>query len=157
VKHEVWIDRRPEGYGHGSGGKGGGWPGLHQVVLLRTTREYLDQIPRPPSVEMHFYLTSLPRSHKSGSPEALMAIARKHWEIENGLHFVKDASMGEDASRNKRASYGMSWVRNIAVFLLRFVKGGSTKEKQILINAVPRIATRLLAMRRRPRTVIGER
>jgi hypothetical protein len=157
VTHQLWIDRRPQGYGHGSKGRGGGWPGLRQVALIRTTRWFLDQTPRQPVVENHFYLTSLPPSHKDGSPGALLAIARNHWEIENGLHFVKDASMSEDASRNARASYGMSWVRNLTVFLLRFVKGASTQEKQILINAVPSVATRLIAIKRRPRKLIGER
>lgn len=157
MTHELWLDRRPEGYGHGSEGDGGGWPGLRQVVLIRITRTFLEQVPRLPVVEDHFYLTSLPPSHKSGSPTALLAIARNHWEIENGLHFVKDASMGEDASRNARASHGMSWMRNIALFLLRFVRGASTQEKHIRINAIPSIATKLVAIKRRPRTLLGER
>lgn len=156
MTHELWVDRRPEGYGHGSEGGGGPWPGLRQVVLIRTRRVFLCQVPRLPLVEEHFYLTSLGAGHKDGSPEALLAIARGHWEVENGLHFVKDASLGEDAQRNKRASLTMAWLRNLTVFLLGLVEGASTREKQLLIQARPAIATRLISIRRRPRKPIGE-
>ena len=150
------MDRHCGGYGHGSEGRGGGWPGLRQVVLLRITREFLDQIPRMPVIEDHFYLTSIQASHKDGSPEALMAIARGHWEIENGLHWVKDASMGEDACRNKKAALGLAWLRNIALFLMRHVAGESLPQKRIRIQAKPSIATRLANISRRPRKLIGE-
>lgn len=150
------MDRQCSGYGHGSEGRGGGWPGLRQVVLVRITREFLDQKPRLPVIEDHFYLTSLPPTHKDGSPAALMAIARGHWEIENGLHWVKDVSMGEDACRNKKAALGLAWLRNIALFLMRHVAGESLPQKRIRIQANPAIATRLANIRRRPRKLLGE-
>ncbi len=64
--------------------------------------------------------------------------------------------MGEDASRNARASYGMAWIRNLAVFFLQYVAGTSTHDKQLRINAIPSIATKLVAIKRRPRKLMGE-
>lgn len=156
MTHELWVDTRARCYGHGSEGDGGGWPGLRQVVLLRTTRQLLDHPGAPPVVEAHFYLASLGPGHKGGSPRALLKTARGHWEVENGLHFVKDACLGEDASRNGRASLMMAWARNLAVFLLRFVAGATHWERQCRIRARPSIATRLLGLKRRPQSLLGE-
>ena len=156
MTHELWIDCHCSGYGHGSDGRGGGWPELRQVVLLRITREFLDLTPLLPVVEDRFYLTNIAASHKDGSPQALLAIARGHWEIENGLHWVKDVSMGEDACRNKTAAIGLAWLRSIAVFLLEFVAGDSVPQKRLGIQAEPSIATRLVNIARKPRRLLGE-
>lgn len=151
MTHELWTDPRPEGYGHGADGRGGGWPGLAQVVLVRVTRHFIAQIPRKPVVEKHFYLTSLPPSHKDGGPERLLAIARGHWEIENGLHWVKDATMGEDACRCRRGAHALAWLRSIALFLLGLVEGDSTPQKMEAVRARPGLALELVRARRRPR------
>jgi len=36
---------------------------------------------------------------RRASPARLLAASREHWGIENGLHWVRDATMGEDASK----------------------------------------------------------
>jgi hypothetical protein len=156
VRHELWVDTNAGCYGHGSEGDGGGWRGLRQVVLLRITREFPGQMCRLPVVEDHFYLTNIPATHRRGTPQALLGIARGHWEIENGLHWVKDATMGEDACRNKKAALGLAWMRNIAMFLLQFVAGDSVPQKQLLLGARGGAATRLVSIRRRPRRLVGE-
>ena len=32
-------------------------------------------------------------------PHSLAALKRGHWQVENGLHYVKDVTLGEDASQ----------------------------------------------------------
>ena len=40
---------------------------------------------------------------KAGAKE-LLGLIRAHWGIENGLHYVRDVTLGEDASRVRRGS-----------------------------------------------------
>jgi hypothetical protein len=124
--------------------------------LIRITRYFLDRTPLRPVVEDHFYLTSLSPSHKDGCAKAILAIARGHWEIENKLHWVKDVTMREDACRNKKAALGLAWLRNLAVYLLGFVAGDSVPQKVLRVQADPAIARKLIAMKRRPRKLLGE-
>jgi predicted transposase YbfD/YdcC len=62
-------------------------------------------------------ITSLPRE-RAGA-KALLGLIRGHWGIENGLHGVRDGTLGEDASRIRRgaAPQTMAVLRNIIVFL----------------------------------------
>jgi hypothetical protein len=121
------------------------------VVLLRTERHFLTQTERPPVKTIHLYLTSLTPLAKKGSPAKLLAVARNHWEIENGLHWVKDACLGEDAGRNKKAALGLAWLRNLAVFLFRFIEGDSVPQKILRLNAKPTLALKLATIKRKPR------
>jgi predicted transposase YbfD/YdcC len=36
------------------------------------------------------------------TPAMLLETARAHWQIENALHWQLDASLGEDAARNRK-------------------------------------------------------
>ncbi|NQU44634.1 hypothetical protein HQ520_15190, partial [bacterium] len=49
------MDHATDNYGHGSEGRGGGWPGLRQVVNVRTTREALEN-GLESIIEDHYYL-----------------------------------------------------------------------------------------------------
>jgi predicted transposase YbfD/YdcC len=62
--------------------------------------------------KVRFYISSLP-----SDAEPLLSIVRKHWSIENDLHWVLDVAMNEDHSR----------LRHIALNLLKqekTAKGG---------------------------------
>jgi hypothetical protein len=52
--------------------------------------------------------------------EAVRAI-RKHWSIENNLHWYLDVCFGEDAGRARRnhAAEHLNTLRKIALYLLR--------------------------------------
>ncbi len=143
MTHELWTDTDVSGYGHGRDGRGGGWPGLRQVVCVRTTHEFLCGGLRPVIEDRH-YLTSLRPTKPQGRPQALLILARRHWEIENGLHHKKDRSMGEDAQRCKRGATVMARLRSLDVALLPYIPGQSTPLKQIAVQADPTIALRLL-------------
>lgn len=150
MTHELWRDSQVEGYGHGADGRGGGWAGLAQVVLVRCRRQYLNGRHRD-VVEDHYYLTSLAPEHPQGQPEALLGLVRGHWKIENGLHHVKDRSLGEDAQRARGGATAMARLRSLAVGLLQHIEGASAPLKQIRVGAHPLLALRLLKRKRLPK------
>lgn len=51
----------------------------------------------------------------------LLSAWRGHWGIENRVHWVRDVTMGEDASRIRKGSApeAMAGLRNAAISLLR--------------------------------------
>jgi hypothetical protein len=51
----------------------------------------------------------------------LLALDRGHWGIENGLHHVRDVTLGEDACRvrSENAPQVLAAARNLALGLLR--------------------------------------
>jgi predicted transposase YbfD/YdcC len=71
------------------------------------------------SEEYAFYCTSAAPKQYS-APRLLQAI-RDHWgAIENGAHYRRDVSLGEDASRisGKRGAYIMATLRNLLLGLM---------------------------------------
>lgn len=100
---------------------------LNQVVEVMRSRtvtrtgKYMEEI--------HYYLTSL-----ESDPEQLADKIRRHWSIENQLHYVLDVSFGEDAcrSRSKNAASNLSLIRKISLNLLRLdPEPGSIKTKRM--------------------------
>ncbi len=53
----------------------------------------------------------------------LLQVTRQHWAIENGLHYRRDATLGEDASRVRKgaAPQVMAALRNSIVHALAAV------------------------------------
>lgn len=70
------------------------------------------------SGETRYFVTSL---GPAVGPAQLLAHVRGHWGIENRLHYVRDVSMGEDASRVRTgaAPQVLAAVRNAVLNLLR--------------------------------------
>ena len=91
------------------------WPGLEQVFRLeRTWQEH-----GVSKQALLYGITSL--APESGPPERLLALKRGHWGIENGLHRVKDVTLGEDQS-TLHCGQGpavMAFLRDAAISLLR--------------------------------------
>jgi hypothetical protein len=90
------------------------WPGLQQVcrVVHQTRRRGRWQI------EIHYKITSLPAD--LAGPGELLRLSRTHWAIENELHYVRDVTLGEDASRIRSgaAPQAMAAIRNLVVAVL---------------------------------------
>jgi predicted transposase YbfD/YdcC len=90
------------------------WPGLAVVLAVETIRG----IPGRGKVtaQIRYYLSS-----SKLSPEALAAAIRNHWRIENGLHWVLDVTLREDASRvrERNAARNLALLRKIALNLAR--------------------------------------
>jgi predicted transposase YbfD/YdcC len=94
------------------------WPGMTQV--LRRTRRAIEVKTGEISDHVTFAITSLPRTQ--AGPQQLEVLWRAHWTIENRLHYVRDASMGEDRStlRSGNAPHALAALRNAVLALLRF-------------------------------------
>jgi hypothetical protein len=60
-------------------------------------RERTDAKTGGTSTETAYGITSVPAER--AAPDRLLAWNRGHWQVENGNHYRRDASMGEDAAR----------------------------------------------------------
>jgi predicted transposase YbfD/YdcC len=92
------------------------WPGLAQVFQI--TRTWTDGQGKEHR-EVSFGVTSLPPT--AADAARLLAVKRGHWTIENRVHYVKDVSLGEDASA-MRADHGprvLALLRDSVLNLLR--------------------------------------
>lgn len=96
------------------------WPGLAQVYRLerqfqwwRSGRCYRT------SCEVEFGITSL--SRKKITPDRLLSFRREHWGIETGLHYRRDVTFKEDATRMTIGSTGnvMASINNLVIALIR--------------------------------------
>ena len=98
------------------------FPFANQVFSIE--REFTDLKGKLTSHERAFGITSLPMPR--GSSERLLELNRGHWIVENGLHYVKDVTMGEDASRIRKgdAPRVMASLKNLTISLFR--KAGIT-------------------------------
>jgi predicted transposase YbfD/YdcC len=96
------------------------------------------------TTEVVYGITSLPRERADAS--RLLALARRHWEVENRLHYVRDVTLGEDACRVRKgaAPQALAAMRNLAVHLLRRVGKGSLAAASRHLLARPRKALRLI-------------
>jgi predicted transposase YbfD/YdcC len=96
------------------------WAGLKQGFEL--TRERTEKGKK--TVEVVHGITSLGRDRADAG--RLLGLVREHWAIENGLHYRRDVTMGEDASRVRKgnAPEVMAALRNSVIGLLSGVRDG---------------------------------
>ncbi len=88
------------------------WIGLRSLVRLESERTQGEKTTK----EVRYYLSSL----SGDSPKVLRAI-RRHWGVENSLHWVLDVAFDEDDCRIRKdhAPANLSLIRHIALNLLR--------------------------------------
>ncbi len=93
------------------------WPDVGQVCRLERSVKRDGKETR----EVAYAITSA--GPEWAEAATLLGWWRGHWGIENRLHWVRDVSMGEDASRIRTASApeGMAGLRNAALGLLRLL------------------------------------
>jgi predicted transposase YbfD/YdcC len=101
-----------------------GWPGAAAVQVVRGR-----QVKGERTDTAHSYLTSL-----RGTAAELGELIRRHWSVENELHWCLDVAFGEDRNKTAAGHAGanLGLVRRVAVSLLKQdPAGGSIKAKRL--------------------------
>ena len=101
------------------------WKKLTSIVMIETHREGRDF----KTQDRRFYLSSC-----AGDAKVLLKAARKHWGIENSLHWTLDVTFREDESRIRKEASPENYAifRHIAINILKKNKSidASVKRKR---------------------------
>ena len=97
--------------------RAGGWVGAGLVIEVEATSCWPEHPERPARHEVRYFLSSLPADTP---PEQVLRAVRRHWHIENRLHWPRDLTLGEDACqvRSGHAPQVLAGLRNVVVGLL---------------------------------------
>jgi len=96
------------------------WAGIKSIAMVICTR----LIEGKETKYARYYITSL-----DSNAERILQVVRKHWAIENELHWVLDVALNEDRSRVRKdqSPENLAVLRHIAINLLKqekTAKGG---------------------------------
>lgn len=118
------------------------WPGLAQVMLIERT--WWEDGEKKQAVR--YGITSLP-PQVADAPR-LLALVRGHWQIENGLHYVKDVTLGEDRSLIHKGNGPsiMAILRDTVVSLLHRAGWRTIAERLRFYSGNPRAALAVLGI-----------
>ena len=111
------------------------WIGIKQLVKVE--RVTYTQKKTLPSVDTSYYISSIETSASQYNKGI-----RSHWSIENSLHYVKDVTFHEDASRIRtgNAPTNFSIIRNIAINVLRRMNFNSFPQAIRMVGGdIPRL------------------
>ena len=102
------------------------WAGLKSIAMVVCTRI----VDGKESKYVRYYISSL-----VSDAERLLQIVRKHWAIENELHWVLDVALNEDRCRVRKdqSPENLAVLRHIALILLKQEKTakGGIQAKQL--------------------------
>jgi predicted transposase YbfD/YdcC len=118
------------------------WPGVAQV--FRIERVIWHEQQRGYTRQIVYGLTSL--SPERASPKKLLGLVRQYWEIETGLHYRRDVTLKEDATRLTLGNAGhIMAILNNAVIGLCLQNGyRNLAQARRLFNARTELALNLL-------------
>lgn len=121
------------------------WPGVQQVFKLE--RQVWDLQLKPLRSEVVYGLTSLSVSEADAA--RLLGLTRDYWGIENGLHYRRDVTLHEDATRMRSARAAQVWasLNNLLVGLLAPLGFSQLPEARRFFAARPASAVAVLTRR----------
>jgi len=96
------------------------WPGVGQVYRLEREFSWIRQGKTyKTSCEIEFGITSLSRDQ--ATPTKVLQSRRKHWLVETGLHYRRDVTFREDATRMTIGASGriLATVHNLVIGLIK--------------------------------------
>lgn len=116
------------------------WAGIAQVFKIRRTVRRKGE----ERVEVVYGITNLPR--KKADARRILELNRKHWSIENRLHYRRDVTLGEDASqvRSQGAPEVMAALNGGLLALLDFLGVKNVAKQMRHFCAQPQEALQLL-------------
>jgi hypothetical protein len=122
--------------------KGQEWAGLRQGYELVRERTEGGKT----TVEVVHGISSL--GPERADADRLLELNRGHWGIENGLHYVRDVTMGEDRSRVREGSAPqvMAALRNLVIFLVGREAGPKETRPEVMERMAARPAEALHAL-----------
>ena len=109
------------------------FPYLEQV--FRIEKRSIEMKTGKVSEQTMYGITSLP-VEKYSAPE-LLDLTRKHWRIENGLHYRRDVTFKEDTIKKKSINGGqiMAAMNNLAIGILRKIGWENIAQARRYYNA----------------------
>ena len=112
VTRRLWLDLETADYARQTLS----FPGLR--ILLRVDSETRGA-GADPKTETRYFAASVDPDRVR--PDELLAAVRGHWQVENGLHFIKDRWWDEDRhySTRPRVALGFAVLLNAVVTVLR--------------------------------------
>jgi len=105
-----WVSPQVESYEqHGE------WKRLRSFVLLESERTEREK--NETRVERRYFISSL----SADDAQRVLGTVRKHWSVENDLHWSLDVAFREDESRvrERNAQQNMAMMRRLALSLLK--------------------------------------
>ena len=104
------------------------WRGANSVVMMNSKRWVEGAL----HTETRYYLSSLPPEAKS-----IGDAIRKHWSIENSLHWCLDVGLKEDACRIHagNAAENVSILRHLSMNMIKSKskrKGGIARKRKLM-------------------------
>lgn len=102
------------------------WAALQSITMIISTRIIGEERTK----HVRYYITTLP-----SDPKQILHVVRRHWAIENELHWILDVAMNEDHNRvhKDHAPENMALLRHMALNLLKQEKTakGGVHSKQL--------------------------
>jgi len=93
------------------------FPHARTYLIVERESSTLDDV--RVSIEARFYVTDL--TFDDATIEHLFRLVHGHWSIENGLHWVRDVTFGEDLSQVRTGTLPriLATLRNLAIGIIR--------------------------------------
>jgi predicted transposase YbfD/YdcC len=133
-KRTIWVSTQLNDYLD--------WPGVAQVFRLERTIWHEKH--RGSTRQIVYGMTSL--SPEQASPKKLLSLIRIYWRIETGLHYRRDVTLHEDATRLTlgHSGHNMAILNNLIIGLCMRNGFANLPSARRLFNARPECALELM-------------